>query len=96
MSRKIKIATLNEGKEFEIPERKVKHTRWVLKKTTDSPEKMEGYDTAYYTAFIVLKDVIPNLKESDIDNLTDEQLTKISNIIWETDANFPKPSQEKK
>ena len=99
MKRTIVIPTLNDGKEFEIPERKVKHTRYVLQKTAKiEDESMKGYELGYHTAYIILKDILPKIEYADIDNLTDDELTKISNIIWgevSESGNFPNPKTKK-
>jgi len=78
MNRKIVI----DGKEIELPERKVKHTRYVLSKTLESPEKMRGYDISYHTAYIILKEVKPSIEYKDIDELDDKVLVEINNIVW--------------
>jgi hypothetical protein len=82
MERTIKISTLNKGEAFEIPKRKVEHTRYVLQKTTNVSEGLVGYETGYHSAYIVLKSVFPKLDYKDIDQLEDETLTKLNNIIW--------------
>lgn len=97
MNRKIKIPSLNEGKEFEVPERKVKHTRYTLRKTINSPEKMRSYDIGFYSVYVVLKDRFPDITEDDIENLEDDELNKLSIIIWgEPDKDFrqTKPKKE--
>jgi hypothetical protein len=82
MKNKIKIPTLNNGKEFEIPPRKVKHTHYILTKTLDSPERIRGYDISYHTAYIMLKEIFPNLEYKDIDELDDKILVEINDIVW--------------
>jgi hypothetical protein len=82
MNRKITIPNINDGKEFELPERKVKHTRYILGKTLDSPEKMRGYDISYHTAYIILKEIKPSIEYKDIDELDDKILVDINNIVW--------------
>ena len=94
MNRKIKIPNLNEGKEFEVPDRKVKHTRYTLQKTIDSPESLRGYDTSFHSAYIVLKSKFPNLDENDIEELSDDKLSELSRIIWGT-SNFICPHCKK-
>lgn len=94
MNRKIKIENLNDGKEFEVPERKVKHTRYTLQKTADSSDAMRGYDTSFYSAYIVLKSKFPNITEKIIEELSDDKLSEISRIIWGT-ANFICPHCKK-
>ena len=85
IERNVKIRTLNNGEEFEVPERRVRHTRYVLKKLENVSEEQRGYDIGYHTVYIVLKEKFKELEYEDIDNMTDEELTKTTAIIWGAD-----------
>ena len=89
-NKKIKIPNINEGKEFELPERKVKHTRYILQKTAGIKEEMKGYELGYHTAYIILKEKFPDITYKDIDEMDDETLTKINNMVWGEPVDFQK------
>ena len=85
MDRIVKIPSLNNGNEFEFPRRKVKHTKYVLENTLDTPEILLSTEQNILIVYAILKDKFNSLKKEDIENLEEHELVELTFIAWDNE-----------
>jgi hypothetical protein len=110
MKRNIIIPNLNNGKEFELPQRKNKHRLSMLEEMLNLPEKLrdnkEYRDTMenIYMVYFVLKDIFPKLTIDDVKEIESDLTMEITRVLYGltkekfeelVKGNFPKTKIEK-
>lgn len=83
MNRMVKIPSLNNGNEFEFPKRKVKHTKYVLEHTLETPETLMATEQNILIVYAILKDKFPSLTKEDIEELEEHELVTLTFIAWD-------------